>query len=129
MTRVAGQLVGRELAVCRPRQAAVLPRVEAASQIVQVLIAHLAQRSRRQQRARARGTLQDDRRLVVGHFLLDPQFEEAAGDADRLRNMPLAPFVALADIEQYRAGLLQHPPRLLDIDRFNLGARLVENVL
>ena len=66
---------------------------------------------------------------MVGHLLLDAQFEEAARDSDRLRNMALAPFVALADVEQHRAGLFQHPARLVDIDRLNLGARLVENIL
>ena len=57
---------------------------------------------------------------MVGNLLFDSQFEEAARDPDRLRNMPLAPFVALADIEQHRAGLFEHPARFVDIDRLNL---------
>ena len=81
MARVAGQLVGGELAVRHPRQSAILPRVEAARQVVHVLVAELAQRARRQQRARARSALQDDRRLVVGDLLLDAQFQEAARDS------------------------------------------------
>ena len=66
---------------------------------------------------------------MVGHLLLDAQFQEAARDSDRLRDVSLAPFVALADVEQHRTRLLQHPARLVDIDRLNLCARLVENIL
>ena len=66
---------------------------------------------------------------MVGHLLLDAQFQEAARNSDRLRNMALPPFVALADVEQYRARLFEHPACLVDIDRLNLRARLVQNIL
>ena len=42
MARVAGDLVLGELAVRHPRQPAIFPRVEAAGQVVQVLVAQLA---------------------------------------------------------------------------------------
>ena len=129
MARVAGQLVGGERAIRDPRQPAILPRAEAARHVVHVLVAELAQRARRQQRARARRALQNHRRLVVRNLLFDSKLEESARNRDRLRNMPLPPFVALAHVDQHGTGLIDHPARFVDSDLLNRRACFVENIL
>ena len=66
---------------------------------------------------------------MVGDLFFNPQFEEAARYRDGLGDMSLAPFVALADIDQHGAGLINQFARLVDIDLLNRRAGFVENVL
>ena len=66
---------------------------------------------------------------MVRDLFLDAQFQEAARNCDRLRDMSLPPFVAFADVDQHCAWLFDHLVRLIDIDLLNRGARLVENIL
>src|SRR5690349_544213 len=104
MTRIARYLLRRERALSGEGQPAILPSVKSAGQIVHILITQLAQRSRCEQRTGAGSALEDHGRLVVGHLFFDPQFEKTARNSNRLRNMTLTPFVALAHINQDGAG-------------------------
>ena len=49
---------------------------------------------------------------MIRHFFLDPELEETAWNTDRLRNVPLAPFIAFAHVDQHRTRLLEHAARL-----------------
>ena len=66
---------------------------------------------------------------MIGNLLFDPEFQEAARNRDRIRDMPLPPFVGLAHIDQHRTRLVEHAARFVDIDLFNRLARFVEDVL
>src|SRR5581483_12163916 len=66
---------------------------------------------------------------MIRHFFLDPQFEKTARNTERLRNVPLPPFVALTHIDQYGVRLRQHPARLVDIDLLDGRTRLIKDIL
>src|SRR5579862_870914 len=65
---------------------------------------------------------------MVWNFLLDAKLEEAARDRDRVGQMALPPFVALAHIDDDRLRLLHQLARGVDVELRNVLARLIDNV-
>src|SRR5262249_37158089 len=82
------------------REAVALPVGVAAGERDDVLVAELLERLRRERRARAAGAVDDDGRRAVGDGGLDLRLEEAAGHVDGARDVALAPFVRLADVDE-----------------------------
>ena len=72
---------------------------------VDVLVAEVLQRLRREGRAGAAGAVEDELAGAVGDEALDPRLELAAGDVHRAGDDALLPFVALAHVDEERLAL------------------------
>ena len=60
-----------------------------------------------------------NRGLMVGNLLLDTQFQKAAWDENRLGDVSLAPFVALANVDDDGTRFFHQVARFFNADLLN----------
>jgi hypothetical protein len=81
------------------RISGLFPGAKATGDGFDIIVAELFERFRSQCRTRATGTIQDDFFVFVGDEVFDLQVEKAARDEGRPFDVPIAPFIALTNID------------------------------
>ena len=109
MAGVAFALVGPQKPGDVELKPGVLPAIEPARHRVDAAVAQLLQVVGRQQATHTAGAIEDDHRLAIRLQALDLQLEKAAAKVEGAGQVPLHPFVVLADVDHRHILALAQP--------------------